>query len=99
MLPPPHYPLLHFLPNQFCGHWKSRSAQRKELDFMTRKLLLKCGYSAGDIVMLTAAVRDLHKRYPGRFLTDVRTPFPEVWENNPFITPLDEADPGVEVID
>lgn len=66
---------------------------------MTRKLLLKCGYSAGDIVMLTATVRDLHKRYPGKFITDVRTPFPDIWEYNPFITPLDEAEPGVETID
>lgn len=40
--------------------------------------------------MLTAAVRDLHKNYPGRFATDVRTPCPHLWENNPYITPLDE---------
>jgi ADP-heptose:LPS heptosyltransferase len=64
-----------------------------------RRLLLKCGYSAGDIVMLTAAVRDLHRKYPGQFATDVRTPFPAIWENNPHVTPLDETDPGVEILD
>ncbi|HEX4646867.1 MAG TPA: glycosyltransferase family 9 protein, partial [Verrucomicrobiae bacterium] len=64
-----------------------------------RKLLLKCGLSAGDIVMLTAAVRDLHRCHPGRFVTDVRTPFPELWENNPFLASLSEEDPGVEQID
>jgi ADP-heptose:LPS heptosyltransferase len=64
-----------------------------------RRLLLKCGYSAGDIVMLTAAVRDLHRKYPGQFLTDVRTPFPGIWEHNPNITRLDEKDTGIEIID
>src|ERR1041384_603902 len=64
-----------------------------------RKLILKCNYSAGDIVMLTAAVRDLHRKHPGMFQTDVRTHFPEMWEHNPDITPLDESDPDVEVLD
>lgn len=63
-----------------------------------RKLILKNTYSPGDIVMMTAAVRDLHRCYPGRFLTDVRTLCPELWENNPYLTHLDEADPEVEVI-
>jgi len=64
-----------------------------------RKLILKCGYSAGDIVMLTAAVRDLHYWYPRRFLTDVRTSCAEVWENNPHITALAENDAEAEQID
>src|SRR5262245_25817244 len=66
---------------------------------MKRKLLLKSFLSPGDIVLLTAAVRDLHRQYPGEFLTDVRTSCPELWENNPFLTPLDEHDPRVEVIE
>ncbi len=49
--------------------------------------------------MLTAAVRDLHRAHPGEFLTDVRTPCPDLWLNNPYLTPLDEADPDVEVIE
>lgn len=64
-----------------------------------RKLILRNFLSAGDIVMLTAAVRDLHRAYPGEFQTDVRTPFPDLWDHNPFLTPLREDDPGVEVID
>jgi ADP-heptose:LPS heptosyltransferase len=64
-----------------------------------RKLILSNGFSPGDIVMLTAAVRDLHYWYPGRFLTDVRTACPQLWENNPHITPLSEEDPEVELID
>jgi ADP-heptose:LPS heptosyltransferase len=64
-----------------------------------RRLILKCNLSPGDIVMLTAAVRDLHRSHPGRFLTDVRTSATALWEHNPFITPLDERDPAVETID
>jgi len=49
--------------------------------------------------MLTAAVRDLHRCQPGRFVTDVRTPCPELWENNPFLTPMREDDPSVATMD
>src|SRR5579871_4343641 len=49
--------------------------------------------------MLTAAVRDLHLSYPRQFITDVRTSCSELWENNPFITPLDAGECGVEQID
>lgn len=61
-----------------------------------RKLILRNSLSPGDIVMLTAAVRDLHLTRPGEFLTDVRTSCGELWENNPYLTPLDEGDPEVE---
>jgi ADP-heptose:LPS heptosyltransferase len=44
--------------------------------------------SPGDVVMLTAAIRDLHRAYPGRFLTDVRTSCPALWEHNPHLTAL-----------
>lgn len=62
------------------------------------KLLLRNSQSPGDVVMLTAAVRDLHRAYPKRFLTDVRTSCPSLWENNPYVTPLDEKDPEVRVL-
>ena len=64
-----------------------------------RKLILSNSFSPGDIVVFTAAVRDLHRCCPGQFTTDVRTPYPELWENNPWITPLNEKDSGVEVIE
>jgi hypothetical protein len=62
-----------------------------------RKLILQQFQSPGDIVMLTAAVRDLHKCFPGQFETDVRTSAAALWENNPYLTPIDERD--AEVID
>jgi ADP-heptose:LPS heptosyltransferase len=49
--------------------------------------------------MLTAAVRDLHRAHPGEFITDVRTSCPALWEHNPYLTPLDENDPDVQVVD
>jgi ADP-heptose:LPS heptosyltransferase len=63
-----------------------------------RRLVLANYQSPGDVLMLTAAVRDLHRSYPGMFLTDVRTPCPQIWENNPDITPLDEFGRDTEVI-
>ena len=65
----------------------------------SRRLILRSFQSPGDIVMLTAAVRDLHRAHPGEFETDVRTTAPEIWQHNPHITPLCEGDPGVESID
>ncbi len=64
-----------------------------------RKLILRNFQSPGDIVMLTAAVRDLHRCHPGRFQTDVRTSCPALWEHNPHLTPLSENDAGVEILD
>lgn len=64
-----------------------------------KKLIFKNFQSPGDIVMLTAAVRDLHKCYPNQFVTDVRTPCSHLWENNQFITPLDEKDSEVTLLE
>lgn len=64
-----------------------------------RKVILRNFLSPGDLVMLTAAVRDLHRCYPRQFITDVRSSCPELWEHNPHLTPLRESDAGVEQID
>ena len=64
-----------------------------------RKLILRNFQSPGDIVMLTAAVRDLHRCHPGEVITDVRTSCPDLWQNNPLLTPLDEQAPDVTVLD
>ena len=63
-----------------------------------RKLILTNYQAPGDVLMLTAAVRDLHECYPGEFATDVRTSCPELWENNPHLSPLDPRDPAVEAL-
>lgn len=66
---------------------------------MVRKLILKSGLALGDIVCMTAAVKELHSQYPERFITDVRTPFPDLWLHNPYITTIDDDDFFAEVID
>ncbi|MCI0539601.1 MAG: hypothetical protein L0Z50_30695 [Verrucomicrobiales bacterium] len=63
------------------------------------KLMLLNNQAPGDIVMLTAAVRDLHRCYPKQFVTDVRTNCMELWENNPYLTPLDISDREVTIVD
>ena len=52
----------------------------------SRRLILKHHLSPGDVLMMTAAVRDLQLSHPGKFLIDVDTPFPQIWENNPYLT-------------
>jgi ADP-heptose:LPS heptosyltransferase len=66
---------------------------------MAKKIILKTFLSPGDIVMLTAVVRDLHKSHPGKYLTDIRTSAYHLWENNTYITPLKEDDKDVELIE
>lgn len=63
-----------------------------------KKLILKNFLSPGDIVMLTAAVRDLHRCYPKQYLTDVRTSCSQLWEHNPHITPIPDDDPEAQTL-
>ncbi len=50
-----------------------------------QKVILRSHLSPGDVLMLTAAVRDLHLAYPGRFQTAVETSASELWDNNPLV--------------
>ncbi len=72
----------------------SSSVQKED---KKRKVIFKNFQAPGDIVMMTAAIRDLHLNHPGKFITDVRTNSMSIWESNPYITKLDENDPEVEV--
>lgn len=62
-----------------------------------KKLVLRNQQSPGDVVMLTAVLRDLHLSHPGKFVTDVDTPFPQLWEHNPHVTKI-HPDEEPEVI-
>jgi ADP-heptose:LPS heptosyltransferase len=48
--------------------------------------------SPGDLVMFAGAIRDLHLSHPNKYITDVRTPCPAIFENNPYITPISDDD-------
>jgi ADP-heptose:LPS heptosyltransferase len=63
-----------------------------------KKFIFTNYQSPGDVTMLTAAVRDLHRCHPNQFITDVRTACPHLWENNPYLTSLKENDPQVQVL-
>lgn len=64
-----------------------------------QKLILRSFQAPGDVLMLTAAVRDLHLAHPGRYLTDVRTSAAELWAHNPYVTPLADDDPEVRTLE
>lgn len=53
-------------------------------------IVLHNGRSPGDLVLMTGVVRALHEAHPRRYRTLVESRFPEVWANNPNMTP--EAD-------
>ena len=64
-----------------------------------RNFIFRCPLSLGDIVLLTAAVRDLQRHFPGSYRVGVRTFFPDLWAHNPYLTALREYDPEVKVVD
>ena len=64
-----------------------------------RRVILRSFQSPGDVLMLTAAIRDLHAAHPGSFQTDVRTSADALWEHNRHLTSLKEHEPGVETLD
>ena len=58
---------------------------------MRKHVTIANNQASGDVLMLTAAVRDLHRCQPGKFVTGVRTSCMELWENNPWVTALEEV--------
>lgn len=61
-------------------------------------LLLNCHLCPGDTVVMTGAVRDLHRAYPGRFRTAVDTDAIELWNHNPHIVRATELDPAKRAV-
>lgn len=62
------------------------------------KVIFKQWQAPGDLLMLTVAIRDLHKMYPGLIQTDVLSCYPEVFFNNPYIT-YHPKDGSVPILD
>ncbi len=67
---------------------------------MTRKLvLMRPKLAPGDSVVMTALIRDIVTTRPGEFQVDIIANFKELFQNNPYITPLAETkQPGLEYI-
>ena len=57
-----------------------------------KKLILHNDLSPGDILVMTAAVRDLHLTFPEEYQTDVDSPCPEIWEHSPYVTKLKKSE-------
>lgn len=85
------FPIDYITTKLTFDEWKK---QNPEVD-KKRKIILKQGQSPGDIMVFTRAVGDLKLSYPN-WEIDVRSPAPEVWNNNPHLTPLNESDPNIE---
>lgn len=63
------------------------------------KILLRHHLSPGDVVVMTAAVRDLARAHGDRFIIGVDTTCREIWDNNPYIVPMKAGEPGVRLVE
>lgn len=52
-----------------------------------RKITLVNHQCPGDALVMTAAIRSLHVRHPGKFAVAVDTPFPDIFLNSPDVVP------------
>jgi len=72
----------------------SEESEEQKIDFERKawdktnpkNILLINRLAPGDILVMTNAIRDLHKAHPGMYLTDIRTPCDALFANNPHIT-------------
>jgi ADP-heptose:LPS heptosyltransferase/ubiquinone/menaquinone biosynthesis C-methylase UbiE len=64
-----------------------------------RRLVLRNRLSPGDILVMTTAIRALHKAHGDKFMIDVDTPCPQIFENNPYLTKFDHDGADVQMID
>lgn len=65
---------------------------------MSKKtIILRHQRAAGDILVMTAVVRDIYKAYSDTFDIGVETSFTELWNNNPYIIKLKDKRLGAAV--
>lgn len=76
----------------------NESGQKPRVSPQATRLILKSGLCPGDVVVMTAAVRELHRQYPRRYQTDVRTSTPAIWENNPYLTAIADGEREARVL-
>lgn len=61
-----------------------------------RKITLDIGFSPGDIVVFTRAIRDLCEQYPD-YDVEIKTCCPEIFQNNPFVNKKPKASAPVVI--
>ena len=77
---------------------KIETSKKPKETKVLKKVILKNSMSPGDILMLSAAVRDLKKKYGDLIQVDVKTSCSKIWDNNPYLTKLNPDDPDVQVL-
>jgi len=69
---------------QTCSSCPSYQPDDTSLDLpIPTPLVLVNKLCPGDVLVMTAAVESLHLAHPNKYITDVETTAPEIWENNP----------------
>ena len=59
------------------------------------KIILTNHLAPGDVCALTAGIKALQEENPGKFQLDYRGTASELFNHNPYLTPLDDEDPEV----
>lgn len=78
----------------FREQWAREAEPAPSTTSTPAHLLLRTDQMPGDAVAMTAAVYSLHQSHPGRYATAVESKWPEVFEYNPHVSPLDSlSDP------
>jgi ADP-heptose:LPS heptosyltransferase len=67
-----------------CSSCRNKMLQKMKNSTGPKKIVLIHNLCPGDVTVLTAALRDLHRANPGKFLTHICCPQPELFENNPY---------------
>ena len=78
------------------SEWIAKSGEVERIS--RSKFILKNYQCPGDLLMLSACVRDIKIWYP-HIQLDVVTSDNDIWLNNPHLTPLDKNDPDVVEMD
>lgn len=65
---------------------------------MNNKFILKHALAPGDVVVSTALVRDLKLTYGNDIHLDVRMSWPQLYDNNPYLTPMREQKDKAELV-
>jgi ADP-heptose:LPS heptosyltransferase len=58
------------------------------------KIVLVNDLSPGDVLLMSIAIRSLHKAYPGKYISDVRSPCNDIFQNNPYVQHINVPDPA-----
>lgn len=63
-----------------------------------RRFLLTIQLAPGDVLLLTALVRDLKATYGDEYAVSVESKFPAIWRHNPHVEPHDPTRSDVEIV-